>query len=234
VKSLAALLLLAGVATAGPAHIAASTYRPAIPVSANERTIDVASFWLDREPVTNAEYLAFVRAQPAWQRGAVNELVADPAYLSHWASASAFGTARPHAPVVRVSWFAARAYCAWRGGRLPTEAEWEVAAAGADDAQDLDWYARPTPAVLPDIGGKPNAAGVRDLHGLVWEWVDDFNSALISADSRDGSIQLCGATAANKSPDQYAAFLRMAFRSSLDAKFTAPSLGFRCAYSRAR
>jgi formylglycine-generating enzyme required for sulfatase activity len=206
-----------------------------VPVSPNEKTIDVAPFWLDREPVTNADYLAFVRANPTWQRGHTNALLTDRDYLATWSSPLSLGpNARPHAPVVHVSWHAARAYCAAKGGHLPTEAEWEVAAATTDDASVLEWYARPTPAILPDIGGPPNAWGVRDLHGLIWEWVEDFNSALISADSRDTSLQMCGATSANKSPDAYAAFLRMAFRSSLDAKHTMPSLGFRCAYEKSR
>ncbi len=239
----AALLLLAaaGVASAEPARVGPGTYRPAVPATPSEQTIEVGAFSLDREPVTNAAFLAFVKKQPAWQRGRTSALLVDRDYLAHWASATTLGTARPRAPVVHVSWFAARAFCASRGGRLPTEAEWEVAAAAdatrfdasadqAVSARILAWYAQPTPAVLPDVGGAPNAWGVRDLHGLVWEWVEDFNAALISADSRDASLQMCGAGAANKSPDAYAAFLRTAFRSSLDARFTTPSLGFRCAY----
>lgn len=249
-KTLLALALIGSVAAAQPrrherpVRVGPGTYEPAVPVSPTETTIAVAPFWLDREPVTNADYQAFVRANTAWQRGRAAKLVVDRDYLGHWASPTALGTARPQAPVVRVSWFAARAYCAWRGGRLPTEAEWEVAAAAdarnknaskdpAFTAAILRWYAEPTPAILPDVGGEPNAWGVRDLHGLVWEWVEDYNAALISSDSRTTSVNMCGAAATGKSPDAYAAYLRVAFRSSLDARFTTPSLGFRCAYDKA-
>jgi formylglycine-generating enzyme required for sulfatase activity len=242
---LALLLVATSMATAAPARVGPGTYRPAVPASPSEQVIEVGAFWLDREPVTNAAYLAFVRADPAWQRARVSALFVDRDYLAHWASPTSLGSARPHAPVVHVSWFAARAFCAARGGRLPTEAEWELAAAADDRRKDaaadpafaariLEWYAKPTPSVLPDVGGAPNAWGVRDLHGLVWEWVEDFNASLISADARDVSLPMCGATASNRAPDAYAAFLRVAFRSSLEARFTTSSLGFRCAYERAR
>jgi len=241
-KPLVLVAVLSTLAVADPARVGPGTYRPAFPVSPSERTIPVAAFSLDREPVTNADYLAFVQAQPRWQRDQARALLVDSSYLAHWSTATKLGTARPRAPVVNISWFAARAYCAWRGGRLPTEAEWELAATADEHRKDasgdpafsariLSWYAQPTPAVLPDVGGAPNAWGVRNLHGLVWEWVEDWNSALVSADSRDATITMCGRGAASsKDPEAYATFLRIAFRSSLEAKYTMASLGFRCAY----
>jgi len=239
VKSLAVLALVGGIATAGPARVGPGIYRPAFPTSPAEREIAVPGFWLDREPITNREFGAFVRAQPAWSRDGVKAIFADPEYLD------GAPTAPASAPVVRVSWFAARAYCAWRGGRLPREAEWELAAAAdahhrdasadpAFQAQILSWYARTTPAVLPAIGGAPNAWGVRDLHGLVWEWVEDFTAALVTSDSRDPTrSRVCGAeAAAAKDPRAYATFMRFAFRGSLTARDTVASLGFRCAYDQ--
>jgi formylglycine-generating enzyme required for sulfatase activity len=238
-----AIVASVGIAEGEPVHVGPGTYRPALPVSPSETEIAVAAFELDREPVTNAEFLAFVRARPEWQRERVAALYTDHEYLAHWQSPLVLGTARPRAPVVRVSWFAARAYCDWKGGRLPTEAEWELAAAAdehsldasadpAFDARILAWYAEPTPTILPDVGGAPNAWGVRDMHGLVWEWVEDWNAALVSADSRDATrSQVCGASAAaSKDARAYATFLRLAFRSALEARFTTANLGFRCAY----
>jgi formylglycine-generating enzyme required for sulfatase activity len=237
VKAVVIVAMLGAVAVAAPARVGPGIYRPAFPASPAEREIVVPAFWLDREPVTNADYAAFVRADGRWARDRIKPIFADDNYLR--ASGS------PSAPVVRVSWFAARAYCAWRGGRLPREAEWELAAvAGAhrkdasDDpavqAQILAWYARTTPAVLPAVGGAANAWGIRDLHGLVWEWVEDFTAALVTSDSRDPTrSQVCGAeAAAAKDPRAYAAFMRFAVRGSLTARDTVASLGFRCAYDQ--
>jgi formylglycine-generating enzyme required for sulfatase activity len=243
VRAILVLLAVTGSAAATPARIGPGTYRPAVPVTPSETEIVVAPFLLDREPITNAEFLAFVKAQPAWRRDRAPALQVDRDYLAHWAAPTTLGTSRARGPVVHVSWFAARAYCAWRGGRLPSEAEWEVAAAADAHRRDasadpqiaarlLEWYARPTPAVLPEIGGAANAWGVRDMLGLVWEWIEDFNASVLNADSRDASSPMCGAVNSSKTPEAYAAFLRAAFRSSLDARFTTPSLGFRCAYDR--
>ncbi|MEP6864341.1 MAG: formylglycine-generating enzyme family protein [Deltaproteobacteria bacterium] len=240
-KLVAIIAMLGAAAYAGPARVGPGIYRPAFPASPAERTVAVQAFWLDREPVTNVEYAAFVQAEPEWARDRVKPIFADDNYLRGHTSAS------PTAPVVRVSWFAARAYCAWRGGRLPGEAEWELAASAdahhrdaSDDpvfqAQILAWYARTTPAQLPDVGGAANAWGVHDLHGLVWEWVEDFTASLVTSDSRDPTrTQVCGAeAAAAKDPRAYATFMRFAFRGSLVARDTVASLGFRCAYDQER
>lgn len=243
-KAIAIVAALGATASAQTVRVGPGAYRPFFPASPAEREIAVPAFRLDVEPVTNAQYLAFVRARPEWRRDRAKALFVDDGYLAAWASSDAFGTAGANAPVVRVSWFAARAYCAWRGGRLPREAEWELAAAA--DAHQLDatgdpafqavilaWYAKPTPPAIPPIGGRANRWGVRDLHGLVWEWIDDFTAALVTSDSRDPTrVQVCGAEAASaKDPRAYAAFIRFAFRSSLQARDTVASLGFRCAYA---
>jgi formylglycine-generating enzyme required for sulfatase activity len=245
VKALALLVLAtAGLAAAEPpARIGPGTYRPMFPASPSEREVPVAAFRLDRTPVTNAQFLAFVTAHPAWQRDRVKALYADERYLSQWSTARDLGAAPANAPVVRVSWFAARAYCAAAGGRLPLEREWELAASASDRVRDasrdpafqetvLRWYAKLAPAVLPDVGGAANAWGVRDLHGLVWEWVDDFNAALVTTDSRDPMARMfCGGAGATaRDAAGYATFMRIAFRSSLDARATTAALGFRCAY----
>jgi formylglycine-generating enzyme required for sulfatase activity len=147
---------------------------------------------------------------------------------------------------VNVSWFAARAYAEWAGARLPTTDEWELAASAsatrADGRGDPAWratilerYSRPTPRPLPDAGhGEPNVWGVRDLHGLVWEWTDDVASALVTADSRQSrdanSRRFCAAGAVGASDfEDYAAFLRYGFRGGLEARYAVPNLGFRLA-----
>ena len=90
---------------------------------------------------------------------------------------------------------------------------------------------------MPDAGsGRPNFFGVRDLFGLIWEWVDDFNTAMVTGESRaDTGLErnlFCGAgTVGARNPSDYAAFMRAGYRSSLRANYAVPNLGFRCAQS---
>ena len=135
------------------------------------RPIDVASFHIDKFEVTNALYDDFVRATgeaepPFWRK-------------VHFAG--------PHLPVVGVTWDEARAYCAWAGKRLPTEAEWEYAAQGAGKIRRYPWGNAQLDrnavfGLSPDAGGpkavgrRPEGAsihGVEDLAGNAWEWVED-------------------------------------------------------------
>jgi formylglycine-generating enzyme required for sulfatase activity len=213
------------------------TWRPTFRTVPGETTapVSIPAFHLDAEPVTERDMLAFVRGHPAWRRDRVPRVWADDAYLAHWQRPDDLGPdVDPEQPATHVSWFAARAYCAERGGRLPTEAEWEFAASASATTTDarknpaftaalIAWYARPAPARLPTVGGPANVWGVRDLHGLVWEWIDDFDSASIAQESCGG-----GAVAATDSSD-YAAFMRYAFRSALKANYAIAILGFRCA-----
>ncbi|MFC4526318.1 formylglycine-generating enzyme family protein [Dyella halodurans] len=206
----------------------------------------IKPFRLRTEPVTNAEFLAFVRAHPQWRRDRVAPVFADGQYLSRWASADALGASElPQQPVTRVSWFAAQAFCESEQARLPSWYEWEYAAAAdahrADARSDpawrdrvLDWYSRPSNTPLPLVGGDADVHGVRDLNGLVWEWVDDFNALLVSGDGReqDGAdkVRFCGAGAANmQQKENYATLMRVAMLSALKASDTTNNLGFRCA-----
>lgn len=228
------------------AAIPEAKYRPLFRGEKDPKEITLAAFEMDRDPVTNGEFLEFVRANPKWQRSHVKRLFADDRYLSQWAGDLDLGTARAAQPVTYVSWFAAKAYAASLGKRLPTTSEWELAAGAGftlvDGAKDPEfqsavalWYATPSPAVLPDVGaGRPNYFGLRDLHGLVWEWTSDFNSALMTDDARGGTgpdRQLfCGAGSLGSSePTNYPGFMRFGLRSSLKANYTVHNLGFRCA-----
>ena len=96
--------------------------------------------------------------------------------------------AGPDMPVECVSWDRAMQLCATLGGRLPTEAEWELAArAGTttryycgDDEACLDaiaWYGANSAKTKHDVAGKvPNAFGLYDMIGNVYEWTLDFHS----------------------------------------------------------
>lgn len=206
----------------------------------------VARFFIRVTPVTNAEFLAFVQRQPRWQRGAAPAIFADADYLRAWAGPTELGNAvAPDGPVTRVSWFAARAFCEDEYARLPTWLEWEYVAAAdatrtdarADPAwraRILDWYASTADASKQRVGGEANAYGVRDLHGLIWEWVDDFNALLVDADSRvqgdAEKLRFCGAGAITmKDRESYAILMRIALLTSMNAAGSTANLGFRCA-----
>jgi formylglycine-generating enzyme required for sulfatase activity len=243
--------------TAGMVEIPAGRYVPLYAAKgaddAAAAAIEVAAFRLDARPVTNAEFLEFVRAQPGWQRSRVRSVLADARYLSHWAGDLDLGPdggRLADAPVTFVSWFAARAYAAWCGKRLPTVAEWEyAAAAGETTARGVDepgfkerilaWYGKPTPKEPVPVGSTfRNVHGAWDMHGLVWEWVSDFNTALVTGESRgDSGLErdlFCGAGSIGAADAaDYAAFMRYAFRSSLKADYAVGNLGFRCALDRA-
>lgn len=232
----------AGMVVVGPAALERAT-----PAPKQEPIVEVKAFALDVLPVTNAQFLAFVTAQSKWQRGRAPTLFVDEHYLKAWPGPLALGArAAPDAPVVGVSWFAARAYCARRAARLPLTDEWELAAqasatsrSGARDPEHtqkiLAWYAKKTPSTLPAVGkGEKNVWGVQDLHRLVWEWVEDFGAVLVSSDNRVSGeqdiVRFCGGGAQNAvNPADYASFMRLAFRSSLEARYTTQNLGFRCA-----
>lgn len=223
-------------ARVGPGTL--SRFYPPTPAEAEVR---VAAFRLDRVPVTNARFAAFVAESPQWRRDRVPRLFAEEGYLSQWATATEPGDAGGDAPVTRVSWFAARAFCAARGARLPTSDEWELAAAASETRADartepafrqrvLDWYGRPTPATLPPVGRTaPNFWGVRDLHGLVWEWVLDFDATRVGGEEGNPFGSCGGGRVVAADTGDYATFMRMALRSSLRARSALASLGFRCA-----
>ena len=256
-RRLAALLLcllpVAGVIAGAAQHyvrLPGGAFRSALKYEDRKGgTVRVAPFELMKRPVTNAEFLAFVRQRPQWQRDRVARVVADARYLSHWRSPVALAdAAQAQQPVTRVSWFAADAYCKAEGARLPTWSEWEYAAAADETRTDarrdsawreriLAWYSRPATPMLQRAGLQPpNVYGVQDLHGLVWEWTDDFSSLLVSSDNREqggaDKAKFCGAGAlAMDDRENYAVLMRVAMLSSLEAANTTQNLGFRCARS---
>ena len=251
-RRLAVLLLLvpfAGLAAGAAeyARLPGGNFRTALKYEDRKGDARIAPFALMRKPVTNAEFLAFIQSHPQWRRDRVAGVFAEPHYLSHWAGADTLGAkALPQQPVVQVSWFAAQAYCESQGGRLPTWDEWEYAAAADETRRDarrdpawreriLRWYSHPSNQVLARTGLQaPNVYGVQDLHGLVWEWTEDFSSLLVSADNRNqgnaDKAKFCGAGALSMDDrDNYAVLMRVAMLSSLNAEHTTANLGFRCA-----
>jgi len=132
--------------------------------------VDLPAYDLSLAPVTNAQYAIFVE-----QGGA------EPP--THWAGAAPAPGLRAH-PVTFVDWFEARAFCAWAGWRLPTEAEWEKGARGTDgriypwgeaeDAAKTVIGAGLKHGSTAPVGSRAEGAspyGLLDMAGNVWEWV---------------------------------------------------------------
>ncbi|MBX7115782.1 MAG: formylglycine-generating enzyme family protein [Myxococcaceae bacterium] len=217
-------------------------FAPLFGLDKGQRSFAVAAFRLDRRLVTEAAFAAFLRSKPEWSSASVKPALADERYLSQEG-----GAAYAQAPQTRVSWFAAQAYCEWRGGRLPTTLEWEYAAAADEKVRDastdaafvkriLTWYGKPFRREdLLGSGSLANVYGVEQLHGLVWEWTLDFNGTFMTSDNRQDGDRVNALTCGNGATgsarrEDYAAFMRYALRSSLSARSTLANLGFRCAY----
>ncbi|RXJ50074.1 formylglycine-generating enzyme family protein [Gelidibacter gilvus] len=218
-----------------------------IPLYGRDSTVvEVKDFDLDKYPVTNEQYMDFVKKFPEWQKSNAKKIFADGMYLRNWKNNFELNDdAKSNSPVTYVSWFAAKAYCDCMGKRLPTMDEWEYAAMSDETSKDarikksynekiLSWYEAPR-SNENQIGQNPkNYWGVSDLHGLVWEWTSDFNSVMLSGESRkdkDGDNNLFCGSASLGATDlmNYAAFMRYAFRGSIKANYAIKNLGFRCA-----
>ena len=208
--------------------------------------VKVETFMMDEHPVTNREFLTFVKANPQWRKSMVKRLFADESYLINWVSDTILPlNINPDAPVCSVSWFAAKAYSESVNKRLPTLDEWEYTARAdeklADARKVKDYSDRIVKLYMikdrqfnPVKQHNPNYWGVYDMFDLIWEWTDDFNSVLSTGDSRESSYDNKGlfcAGSATSATDlmNYAAFMRFGFRTSLKANYTVSNLGFRCA-----
>jgi formylglycine-generating enzyme required for sulfatase activity len=132
--------------------------------------VRVLEFCMGRYPLTNEEYGRFLKDNPQ---------IKPPEY---WADRK---LNQPRQPVVGVSWEDARLYASWAGLRLPSEAEWEYACRAdtrtrfytGDTEKDLDqagWFSENSGNQNHAVGEKaPNAWGLYDMHGNVWEWIED-------------------------------------------------------------
>jgi formylglycine-generating enzyme len=213
------------------------------PEEAPVHRVTVDGFWMDRTPVTNAAFRAFVRAtghvtvaekkpDPRDYPGALPHMLKPgslvfkpskgPVDLRNWSVwwRFRFGANWRHPkgpgssiagldehPVVHVAYADVQAYAKWAGKELPTEAEWEYAARGGLDGAEFAWGEEFTPAgrhmantwqgvfpyenlaadgyerTSPVTTFAPNAYGLFDMIGNVWEWTTDFFAPKHEADA---------------------------------------------------
>lgn len=213
--------------------------------SVSKNPVVVKNFYIDIYPVTNHDFLEFIKKNPPYRKSKIKGIFADKTYLSYWKNDLDFGNVNPKSPVTSVSWFAAKKYCECQGKRLPTLDEWEYVAMADTKKIDartkkdfneyiLSWYEK-SRTYENEIGKTfKNYWGVYDMHGLVWEWTADFNSIFLSGESRKDKSEdknlFCGGASVNATDlMDYAAFMRYAFRGSLKAQYSTRNLGFRCA-----
>ena len=154
-------------------------------------TVHLDAFYMDVYEVTNAQFKAFVDANPQWQKDSIDAGFHSGNYLSGW-DGNTYPAGRANHPVTSVSWYAAMAYAAWAGKRLPTEAEWEYAARGGLAGQKYPWGNTITDADA-NYGGNvgdttpvgayaANGYGLYDMAGNVWEWcLDVYDSGFYAA-----------------------------------------------------
>jgi formylglycine-generating enzyme required for sulfatase activity len=200
----------------------------------DSQMVVVSNLLVDKYPVTNKDFKFFVIKNERWRKSQIKKIFADGQYLQHWINDSTYNLPlKDSSPVTNVSWHVAKAYCECQGKRLPTVDEWEYIAMANQDIPDarkvktfnqyiLDWYEKPK-----------NYWNIYDMHGLVWEWTSDFNSVLLSGESRNDvktdKDMFCGSGSLNATDlMNYAAFMRYAFRGSMKAKYSVQNLGFRC------
>lgn len=161
--------------------------------------VTLPAFRIDRLAVTNADFALFLNAVgPRNAQGQRLFDVDDPDARIHqrqtgWTADSGY----ERHPVVEVSWVGARDFCAWRGRRLPTEAEWEKAARGTDERR-YPWGNTAPDATRAQFGAAFNETapvdrslsgagpyGALDLAGNAWEWVSSAYRPY-PYDARDG------------------------------------------------
>jgi formylglycine-generating enzyme required for sulfatase activity len=222
----------------GMVRIEGATFRPLYHTGSDAR---VSAFAIDTVPVSIAAFLRFVRDHPAWSRERVPGHLADGDYLKGMVPAASAG----RRPIRQVSWHAALAYCQSRGARLPTTLEWEYLAR-ADErdrnaaarssfqqrALELSLAAHPETFIIGT--GLRNIWGVRDIHGGVMEWTQDFRADTVSThrhqDQPDSGAASCASgTVQTGAASDYAAFMRYAIRAAATERTAAGNIGFRCA-----
>jgi formylglycine-generating enzyme required for sulfatase activity len=218
-----------------------------------EHTVYLDAFYMDVYEVTNALFAKFLNARGNQEEGGATWLDASDGDArihqagGRWQADAGY---EDH-PAVEITWYGARAFCEWRGARLPTEAEWEKAARGGLTGASYPWgdeapvceKGAQNGAQFGACDGETvavgsfaaNGCGLFDMAGNVWEWVWDWYAAdyygrsllqnPLGPDSGETRVVRGGSWVSSGD------LLRSAYRHWYDPSNSNSNYGFRCALS---
>ena len=215
-------------------------------------TVTVNDFYIGKYEVTHREYIEFLNAKGVNFNGSYS----GTEYIDMDAKHCAIGYRSDkfyfkgssyandeNCPVIGVTWYGSDAYCKWKGGRLPTEAEWGYAARGGNKSKgytysgsntidNVAWYRENSGNKTHKVGTKqPNELGIYDMSGNVWEWCSDwYNKNYYSSSSRNNPQGPSGGTyrvLRGGSWGNYDFYCRVANRYYYNPDRSRSSLGFR-------
>ncbi|HSN87195.1 MAG TPA: SUMF1/EgtB/PvdO family nonheme iron enzyme, partial [Thermoanaerobaculia bacterium] len=243
---IAACVVLALLAVFALRSLDTPIHFPGAPEVPPIETARVGGFRIAKTEVTHREYLLFVQAKEDWRKDKIFPARHDGDYLQDWISSTEYPPGLADHPVTHVSWFAARDFCEWVGGSLPSKAQWQVAAHSAEhrfpwgplspseppplnfcdlecDRQHRDGTHRPNfrdhfakTAPVKSFPGGRTPEGVFNLSGNVWEWT--LNASGDERVTMGGSyLMTYEECSTNKNGLE-------------EARLCAPDVGFRCVW----
>ncbi len=211
--------------------------------------VRLEGFYIDKYEVTNFQYMAFINTRPAGAEPPDSMLLSlSDSDLQIKRAGDQYelkSNTVAQRPVVEVPWVGARVYCAWAGGRLPTEAEWEKGARG-EDGRTFPWgegISRQRanykglfnqPIEVGHYGDGASPYGALDMAGNVWEWVADWYDSSYYNRSPEhnpgGPAEGSFRTIKGGAWGTDGRYLRSSYRYGIAPHWSDDSIGFRCAW----